>query len=78
MLVLRRPVESARLCSSYTPPIAAQSHLFVGLANPDTRWIVLAGGDHAAMLEDTQPAFIAGIDAFVSRPGLSRRRSTET
>jgi pimeloyl-ACP methyl ester carboxylesterase len=54
-------------------PMAAQSHLFLELANPDKQWVVLAGGDHAAMLENTQPAFIAAIDAFVSRPKLTAR-----
>jgi pimeloyl-ACP methyl ester carboxylesterase len=51
-------------------PIAAQSRLFVGLGNPDKQWVVLAGGDHAAMLEDTHAAFIAAIVAFVERPKL--------
>jgi len=51
-------------------PIAAQSRVFVALGNPDKQWVVLAGGDHAAMLEDTQPAFIAAIHAFISRPHL--------
>ena len=51
-------------------PIAAQSHVFVALGNPDKQWIVLAGGDHAAMLEDTHDAFIAAVRAFVERPKL--------
>lgn len=51
-------------------PMAAQSHMFMSLGNPDKQWVVLAGGDHAAMLEDTQAAFIAAIHAFVSRPRL--------
>jgi pimeloyl-ACP methyl ester carboxylesterase len=51
-------------------PMAAQSRMFVGLANPDKQWVVLAGGDHAAMLEDTHEAFIAAVHAFVSRPRL--------
>jgi pimeloyl-ACP methyl ester carboxylesterase len=51
-------------------PIAAQSHLFVALGNPDKQWVILAGGDHAAMLEDTHDAFIAAVHAFVSRPHL--------
>jgi pimeloyl-ACP methyl ester carboxylesterase len=44
--------------------------LFVALGNPDKQWVILAGGDHAAMLEDTHDAFIAAIHAFVSRPHL--------
>jgi pimeloyl-ACP methyl ester carboxylesterase len=51
-------------------PMTAQSTLFVGIGNPDKQWIVLAGGDHAAMLENTHAAFIAAIDAFVKRPRL--------
>jgi pimeloyl-ACP methyl ester carboxylesterase len=51
-------------------PIAAQSRLFVGLGNPDKQWVILAGGDHAAMLEDTHDAFIAAVHAFISRPRL--------
>jgi pimeloyl-ACP methyl ester carboxylesterase len=53
-------------------PIAAQARLFVRLANPDKQWIILAGGDHAAMLEDTHDAFIAAICAFLERPKLKR------
>lgn len=51
-------------------PIDAQARLFVSLGNPDKQWVVLAGGDHAAMLEDTHDAFIAAIRAFIERPGL--------
>lgn len=51
-------------------PMAAQSRVFVSLGNPDKQWVVLAGGDHAAMMEDTHPAFIAAIRAFVERPRL--------
>jgi pimeloyl-ACP methyl ester carboxylesterase len=51
-------------------PIAAQSRLFVALGNPDKQWVVLAGGDHAAMIENTHATFIAAISSFVSRPTL--------
>jgi pimeloyl-ACP methyl ester carboxylesterase len=51
-------------------PMPAQSRLFLGLGHPDKQWVVLAGGDHAAMLEDTHPAFIAAIHTFVTRPQL--------
>jgi hypothetical protein len=44
--------------------------LFVGLATPDKQWVVLSGGDHAALIEDTHAAFIAAIVAFMSRPTL--------
>jgi len=49
-------------------PADAQARLFVGLGTPDKQWVVLEGGDHAALVEDTHPAFIAAIVAFVSRP----------
>jgi pimeloyl-ACP methyl ester carboxylesterase len=51
----------------------AQARLFTKLANPDRQWVVLAGGDHAALLEDTAPAFIASIVNFVERPKLPKR-----
>jgi len=51
-------------------PAEAQARMFVGLGTADKQWVVLAGGDHAALIEDTHPAFIAAIVAFVSRPTL--------
>ena len=54
-------------------PIAAQSRLFVGLGNPDKQWVILAGGDHAAMLEATHDAFIAAIVNFVERPKVGKK-----
>jgi pimeloyl-ACP methyl ester carboxylesterase len=49
-------------------PLVAQARLFTQLGNPDRRWIILAGGDHAALVEDTQGAFIAAIVSFLERP----------
>lgn len=51
-------------------PVVAQSHLFTKIGHPDKQWVILAGGDHAAMLEDTHAAFIAAVRAFVERPRL--------
>ncbi len=51
-------------------PEDAQARLFVGLGTADKQWVVLRGGDHAALIEDTHAAFIAAIVAFVSRPTL--------
>lgn len=51
-------------------PAAAQSRLFTQLGTADKQWIVLPGGDHAALIEDTLPAFIAAIVAFVERPPI--------
>jgi pimeloyl-ACP methyl ester carboxylesterase len=49
-------------------PADAQARLFTRLGTPDRQWVVLPGGDHAALVEDTHVAFIAAIVAFVSRP----------
>lgn len=49
-------------------PAAAQARLFTRLGTPDRRWVVLAGGDHAALLEDTQSAFVAAVSDFIQRP----------
>jgi pimeloyl-ACP methyl ester carboxylesterase len=51
----------------YTQP-AAQARLFTRLGTSDRQWIVVPGGDHAALLEDTAPRMIAAIRAFVERP----------
>jgi pimeloyl-ACP methyl ester carboxylesterase len=49
-------------------PIPAQGNLFTKLGTPDRQWVVLPGVDHAALIEDSQPAFIAAVVAFVGRP----------
>jgi pimeloyl-ACP methyl ester carboxylesterase len=49
-------------------PIPAQANLFTKLGTPDRQWVVLPGVDHAALIEDSQPAFIAAVVAFVARP----------
>ncbi len=51
-------------------PITAQSAVFAALGNPDRQHVILAGGDHAALVEDTMAAFIAAIVNFVERPRL--------
>jgi pimeloyl-ACP methyl ester carboxylesterase len=53
-------------------PAAAQARLFTNLGTADKQWVVLAGADHAALIEDTLPAFVAAIVAFVERPGPRR------
>ena len=53
----------------YTP-IPAQARTFTRLGSPDRQWIILAGGDHAALLEHTLPAFIGAIVNFIERPRL--------
>ncbi len=51
----------------YTP-VDAQAALFTHLGTADRRWVVLPNVDHAALLENSGPAFIAAIVGFVSRP----------
>jgi pimeloyl-ACP methyl ester carboxylesterase len=51
-------------------PADAQARLFTGLGTHDKQWVVLPGGDHAALIEDTHAAFVAAVVAFVSRPGV--------
>jgi pimeloyl-ACP methyl ester carboxylesterase len=51
-------------------PTASQARLFAKLANPDRQWVIIAGGDHAALLEDMQPAFVAAMVNFIGRPRL--------
>ena len=46
----------------------AQSRFFARLGTPDRQWVVMAGGDHAALLEDMQPAFVAAVANFIERP----------
>ncbi|MCC7051823.1 MAG: alpha/beta fold hydrolase [Gemmatimonadaceae bacterium] len=53
-------------------PVASQAKTFTRLGSPDRQWVILAGGDHAALLEATAPAFIAAITAFIERPPLRR------
>jgi pimeloyl-ACP methyl ester carboxylesterase len=52
---------------------ASQARLFSKLANPDRAWVIIAGGDHAALLEDTQPAFVAAMVNFIQRPRGGKR-----
>ncbi|HEU4625536.1 MAG TPA: alpha/beta fold hydrolase [Steroidobacteraceae bacterium] len=49
-------------------PIDAQTALFTKLGTADRQWVVLPGVDHAALIENSAPAFVAAIVAFVSRP----------
>lgn len=55
-------------------PVDALARLFTRLGTSDRQWIVLAGGDHAALVEDTQPAFVAAIVNFIERPRLGSAR----
>ena len=51
------------------PLAKTESHarLFTRLGTADRQWVVIPGGDHAALLEDTAPRLIMAIRAFVDR-----------
>jgi pimeloyl-ACP methyl ester carboxylesterase len=51
-------------------PVQAQAKLFSRLGHPDRTWVIVAGGDHAAHLEDTAPRFVQAVVSFVRRPRL--------
>ncbi|MBI3791502.1 MAG: alpha/beta fold hydrolase [Gemmatimonadetes bacterium] len=46
----------------------AGTPLFTRLGTGERQWVVIAGGDHAALMEDTQPAMVAAMVAFLERP----------
>jgi alpha-beta hydrolase superfamily lysophospholipase len=52
-------------------PIAAtatQAAFFSRLGTADRAWVVMAGGDHASLMENMQPAFVAAMINFIERP----------
>ena len=49
-------------------PVASQAKSFARFGSPDRAWVILAGGDHAALVEKTLPAFISAIVNFIERP----------
>lgn len=53
----------------YAERPAAQAELFVRLGTADKEWVVLAGGDHAALIERPAPRFVQAIATFLERPG---------
>jgi pimeloyl-ACP methyl ester carboxylesterase len=48
-------------------PTPALARLFTRLGTGDRRWVVLAGRDHAALLEDPTPEFVSAITDFIER-----------
>lgn len=46
-------------------PVSSQSKLFQRLGVEDRAWVIIAGGDHAAHLEDVGPRFINAVVEFV-------------
>jgi pimeloyl-ACP methyl ester carboxylesterase len=55
---------------------AALERLFRRLGTPDKRRVTLMGGDHAALLEDTNPGFIGAVVGFMQR-AAGRREQRE-
>lgn len=43
----------------------AHARLFVNIANPNKQWVVLAGGDHAALLETPRARLIEASVDFI-------------
>ena len=52
----------------YAQHSTAQAELFIRLGTADKEWVILAGGDHAALLERTAPRFVEAIASFLERP----------
>ncbi len=50
-------------------PIEAQAKLFARLGHADRAWVIVAGGDHAAHLENSGPRFVHAVVGFMRRPG---------
>ncbi len=48
--------------------MSAQVDFFTNLGTADRQWVVIKGGDHAALMEDTQAAFVSAMTAFLDRP----------
>jgi pimeloyl-ACP methyl ester carboxylesterase len=49
-------------------PVANQAKLFSRLGTDDREWVIIAGGDHAAHLEDVAPRFMDAVLSFVDAP----------
>jgi pimeloyl-ACP methyl ester carboxylesterase len=46
---------------------AAQARFFTRLGTADREWVTIAGGDHAAILESTQPVVVEATVGFLER-----------
>ena len=49
----------------------AHAKFFARLGTPDREWVVIPGGDHAALLETTRARFIQAIVSFQERAGAA-------
>lgn len=50
---------------------ATQSKIFARLGHPDRAYVIVAGGDHAAHIEDTGPRFVQAVVSFLERPTVA-------
>ncbi len=49
-------------------PTETQAAFFSRVGTGDREWIVMAGGDHASLIESMQSAFVAAVVNFLDRP----------
>lgn len=63
-------VPTLLLQGEFDPYVDTRAHaqVFSDLGHADRQWVVVPGGDHAALLEDTQPAFVWALTSFLERP----------
>jgi pimeloyl-ACP methyl ester carboxylesterase len=52
---------------------AAKMQFFGALATPDRAFVVLPDSDHAAHVENSQPAWLRAVDSFVGAPRAATR-----
>ena len=48
-------------------PAKSQAKFYKRLAATEKRWVTIKGGDHAALIEDMQPEFVATMVSFMER-----------
>lgn len=53
-------------------PDAEAGRFFAALGAADKQLVVLPGGDHAALIEDTHDRWVAAVVSFLQRPPVSR------
>jgi pimeloyl-ACP methyl ester carboxylesterase len=49
-------------------PTATEAAFFSRIGTGDRAWVVMAGGDHASLMENMQPAFVEAVVSFLERP----------
>jgi len=48
-------------------PVKSQEKFYKRLGATEKRWVTIKGGDHAALIEDMQPEFVATMLSFIER-----------